>query len=84
MKEILKIIKNTEREFTRNKDGGSYKGEFKNDLRDGKGLFRQPDGKSYDGDWKSDKQDGIGIFTDDEGRQRKSKWSKGEFTKWLD
>lgn len=53
----------------------SYEGNWKNNLKEGKGIFRWFNGnryffklKSYEGDWKIDKRDGYGIF----------KWSNDE------
>ena len=46
------------------KDGGRYRGELKNDLKHGKGVYYFPvkkeKGKKYDGDWVDDKMHGEG------------------------
>ncbi len=39
-----------------------YEGEWKNDLRDGKGYFFYPDGGRYDGYWKDDMRHGKGTI----------------------
>lgn len=33
------------------KDGGSYKGQFLNDVKHGKGIYTWASGKVYDGNW---------------------------------
>ena len=43
------------------KDSGKYVGEFKNGLRDGKGIFYTDDGSVYDGEYKNDIREGKGI-----------------------
>jgi hypothetical protein len=40
-----------------------YTGEWKDDKKDGKGIFRWENGMSYEGDWKADKRSGHGKFT---------------------
>ena len=37
------------------KDGKKYKGEFKNDKREGNGIFHWRDGRIYDGQWRDGK-----------------------------
>ena len=37
------------------KDGKTYYGEYKNDLKDGWGIFTWPDGRRYEGEWKEGK-----------------------------
>ena len=41
---------------------GKYIGEFKNGMRDGKGIFYFNDGARYEGDYKCDKREGKGIL----------------------
>ena len=41
---------------------GKYIGEFKNGMRDGKGIFYFNDGSRYEGDYKNDKREGKGIY----------------------
>ena len=40
---------------------GKYVGEFKNGLRDGKGVFYRNDGGRYEGEYKNDVKNGKGI-----------------------
>jgi len=39
-------------------NGDRYDGEWKNNLRDGHGVFINNDGDMYDGNWKLDKMEG--------------------------
>ena len=32
-------------------DGRVYKGDYKEDLKDGWGVFEWPDGRKYEGNW---------------------------------
>ena len=47
---------------TESYSGDVYKGELKNGLRDGIGLYVWDDGGFYIGNWKKDKRDGFGIY----------------------
>lgn len=42
--------------------GSIYKGEWKNDMKDGFGKEKSPDGSMYSGQWKADKYDGQGTY----------------------
>ena len=44
-----------------------YRGQYKEGLRHGKGIFHYADGSKYDGEWKEDKKDGHGVFTFEDG-----------------
>lgn len=48
-------------------DKSSYVGHFKNDFREGRGLFRWTNGYIYDGEWKEDKMEGQGKLTTPKG-----------------
>ena len=37
-----------------------YEGEFKNDVKNGFGIYRFKDGKRYEGEWKNNFKNGIG------------------------
>ena len=43
-------------------NGDKYIGEWKNDLKDGKGIYYYNNGDKYDGEYKTDLKDGKGIF----------------------
>ena len=34
-------------------DGEIYEGEFSNDMRDGKGVYKQNNQKKYEGEWQT-------------------------------
>jgi len=42
-------------------DGSKYEGEWKNDMRAGKGTLISPEEEKYEGDWEEDKITGKGI-----------------------
>ena len=41
---------------------GEYKGEFKEDIREGYGIYTWKNGSKYEGYFKDNKFDGKGIF----------------------
>ncbi|KAL4491280.1 hypothetical protein ABPG72_021666 [Tetrahymena utriculariae] len=46
-------------------NGDKYEGQFKEDMRHGKGIFyynEQSICKKYDGEWVNDKKEGFGVF----------------------
>ena len=43
-------------------NGNIYKGEFKNGLYDGKGIYYKNDGNRYEGDFKNNSFEGRGIY----------------------
>jgi hypothetical protein len=43
-------------------DGQSYKGEFKNGLKHGKGTYIYPSGNEYIGDYRLGMKHGTGYF----------------------
>ena len=46
----------------RYEDGTIYIGEFKNDMRHGKGSLRFPNKDRYEGNWIEDNKDGEGVY----------------------
>mgnify|MGYP006124198093 CR=1 FL=1 len=44
------------------KDDSVYKGLWKDDNINGKGVYEWPNGKKYDGFWKNNKFDGFGKY----------------------
>ncbi len=43
-------------------DGSHYEGDYKNNVREGKGVYISAfDGSRYEGEWKDDKRNGKGI-----------------------
>ena len=47
---------------TMNWDNGKYKGQWKENLPDGEGIYTSVDGSAYEGSWKNGKQHGKGMF----------------------
>ena len=43
-------------------DNGKYIGEFKNGMRDGKGIYYWNNGDRYEGDFRNGKYEGKGIY----------------------
>lgn len=39
-------------------NGTEYRGEYKANMFNGKGMFTWPDGSSYEGDWVDNKMNG--------------------------
>ena len=63
MKQIQKEFNNIVGENkTKTYKNGKYKGEFKNDLKDGKGTYFYTDENRYEGEWKNDLKEGKGTF----------------------
>lgn len=44
-------------------EGGYYKGNFKKNLKSGKGVQLLASGLQYEGDWCCDKRDGFGVLS---------------------
>lgn len=43
-------------------DGCKYDGDWKDDVRHGKGVFEYTNGDKYEGDWADDIQHGKGTY----------------------
>ena len=56
---------------------GIYIGEFVNDVKNGKGIFKWQDGTQYEGEFLNGKQHGNGIITDKNGRKKDEKFHNG-------
>ncbi|KAH3732853.1 morn repeat protein [Pelomyxa schiedti] len=54
-----------------------YEGEFKNDIRDGKGTYKWREGDSYEGDWKDGVRDGYGVYKRATGSTYEGHWKNG-------
>ena len=52
MKVIGKMMNLKEKEYYI--DGDKYEGDFKNDVRDGKGIMYCYNGDKFEGEWKND------------------------------
>ena len=49
-------------------DGSSYKGQFKNEIQEGQGLYKWVQGHEYKGSFKENMMEGRGEFTHSSGR----------------
>ena len=54
-----------------------YDGEFKEDLKNGKGILYLKDGSRYEGTWISDMREGEFIYYDANGNQEIQSFSEG-------
>lgn len=43
-------------------DGNMYEGEWKDDCKEGKGVFVSTNGDKYEGDWVNNEKSGKGSF----------------------
>ena len=59
-------------------NGTSYEGGFKNNLKDGIGLFKFEDGSQYYGEWKDDHKSGRGTYTWTDGMKFEGSFLLGE------
>ena len=50
-------------------NGNEYNGDWKDDVRHGKGIFNENSGSRYDGDWFNDQKHGKGKLECDFGRK---------------
>ena len=56
-----------------------YEGDWKNDLREGEGLFHWPNGQEFRGGYLNDLKEGPGsIFWASNGQRLEANFSKGE------
>lgn len=67
-----------------------YKGEYKNDKKDGYGIYRWADGRIYEGWWHKGKQYGLGKYINSEGNLMQDLvglkyglWENGKRAKWF-
>mmetsp|Transcript_19471 Transcript_19471/g.33104 ORF Transcript_19471/g.33104 Transcript_19471/m.33104 type:complete len:84 (-) Transcript_19471:6-257(-) len=49
-----RTTRKTAEAFTLTPDGSKYDGEWKDDKKNGRGVYTYPDGSKYDGEWKDD------------------------------
>jgi hypothetical protein len=54
-------------------------GQYKNDMRNGKGTCSYSDGSKYVGDWVDDQKVGQGVFTLPDGERYEMRHSKYHF-----
>ena len=68
------IINNNYIKDTKIYDNGKYMGQFKNNLRDGKGIDYFNNGDRYEGDFKEEKREGKGIMYYKNGDRYEGDW----------
>ena len=60
-------------------DGSVYKGDWKENVREGKGVFTWSNGSVYEGDFKSDMFHGTGKMSwKDKDAVYEGEWSSGK------
>jgi hypothetical protein len=59
-------------------DGSRYDGGWKNEKRNGYGIWVRPDGTKYAGEWVDDKPDGLGMLTNADGLIFNGEWKAGK------
>lgn len=55
-----------------------YWGDWKDDKKDGYGIFKWENGKEYVGEWKNDKEHGKGTYKWKDGKQYSGEWNNGK------
>jgi hypothetical protein len=58
-------------------DGSRYEGGWKNEKRNGYGIWTRPDGTKYVGEWLDDKPEGLGLLTNADGSTFNGEWKDG-------
>jgi len=59
------------------KENGRYVGQFRQNLRNGHGVYTLPDGCIYDGEWRENIQNGWGVFRWMDGSVYEGQWKDG-------
>eukprot|EP00003_Mantamonas_plastica_P018366 TRINITY_DN3008_c0_g1_i4.p1 TRINITY_DN3008_c0_g1~~TRINITY_DN3008_c0_g1_i4.p1 ORF type:complete len:213 (-),score=55.38 TRINITY_DN3008_c0_g1_i4:21-659(-) len=57
--------------------GSSYNGEYRNNLRDGQGVFEDTKGNEFNGEWKNGVKEGQGEYTYSNGDKYQGEWKNG-------
>jgi hypothetical protein len=60
------------------KETSKYVGEFKENLRHGRGVYTLPDGSIYDGEWRENNPNGWGLFRWPDGSEYQGPWKDGK------
>jgi hypothetical protein len=50
------------------KDGSSYKGMWKCDIREGSGVEKDINGRTYQGEWRNGVKHGFGMYAFPDGK----------------
>ena len=59
--------------------GDRYEGEWKNNKKEGKGIYYWNNGDKYDGDWRNGKFEGKGIYYYNNGDRYEGDWRNDKF-----
>jgi len=59
-------------------------GQYKEDSKDGHGVFSWPDGRKYDGQWPDGKQHGTGSYVSLAQEKKQGVWEDGRRVRWLE
>lgn len=57
-------------------NGDKYDGEWKEDMKEGKGRVKYANGDSFDGEFKEDSKSGEGVYTYASGEKHSGTWPK--------
>jgi hypothetical protein len=60
------------------RERGNYVGQFRQSLRNGRGVFTLPDGSVYDGEFRDNIQNGYGVFHWPDGTIYEGPWRDGK------
>ena len=55
-------------------ENGIYKGQFINEKKEGKGIYKYNNGEKYEGEYKNNLRNGFGIYTYKDGYIYKGQW----------
>mmetsp|Transcript_28634 Transcript_28634/g.21373 ORF Transcript_28634/g.21373 Transcript_28634/m.21373 type:complete len:105 (+) Transcript_28634:23-337(+) len=58
-------------------NGDVYEGEWKEDFREGFGIFKYAKGDQYEGEWLKDRMHGKGVLSHPEGSVYEGIWEEG-------
>ena len=56
-----------------------YEGEWKNDMMDGKGVYKYASGATYSGEWKNNRHHGKGVYKTANGCKYEGEWCEHKF-----
>ena len=62
-------------------DGSKYEGDWREDKKEGNGIYQFIKRSKYKGQWKNDKRDGNGTFTWKDGDKYIGEYKNGEKVK---
>ena len=71
---LVRQLKNPDTYLFKTQFDMGYNGEYKDELKHGKGTFKWPDGRIYTGEWKNDKMNGEGKMTLSNGQYLEGTW----------